>query len=72
MSPLPADRLANLVIWAVVWLVLLGWAMVTAIAQLLPSFADLLALLRRSWVTRWGLIVIWAWLGWHLFVRTTG
>ena len=71
MILLPEDRTANLVIWAVLWTLILSWALVTALKPRLPSVADLTRFARRYWLLRWALIAFWVWLGWHLFVRTT-
>jgi hypothetical protein len=71
MNPLPADYTANLVIWAIVWAALIGWQVVTARAPRLDSFSALVVLARRTLASRWLLVAGWAWLGWHLFVRTS-
>jgi len=68
---LPADRSANLVIWAVVWAAVLVWAVVTIRSPLLPTFVDLVRFVCRFWLLRWALLAFWIWLGWHLLVRTT-
>ena len=70
MNPLPPDRASNLIIWAVVWAGFFAWAAITAASARLPSFADVLAFLRRFYPVRLMLLAFWAWLGWHLFVRT--
>lgn len=71
MNPLPADRGANLAIWAAVWSCLALWTVATALVARLPSLAVLLRLAARSFVARWVVLAWWAWVGWHLFVRTT-
>jgi hypothetical protein len=71
MNPLPHDFTANMLIWAVIWSALVGWQVVTARSRRLPSFAPLVVLVRRTLITRWALLAGWAWLGWHLFVRTS-
>lgn len=67
----PADRGDNLAIWVVLWFALFAWQAVTARRGDLPSFASLVHLLRFWWITRWGLLLWWGWLGWHVWVRTT-
>lgn len=66
----PADRETNLVIWAVLWAAFLGWAVFTTRREDLPSFGTLAAAFRQRRWARWTLLAAWAWLGWHLFVRT--
>ena len=68
---LPASRAANLALLAGTWMVLLGWQVVTVRSRRLPSFGDVVALVRRWRATRWALLLWWGWLGWHLFVRTS-
>ncbi len=70
MNPLPANWTINVAIWAVVWSALLGWQLITARSPRLPSFGSMVRLARRWWVTRWALLLLWVWLGWHLFVDT--
>lgn len=67
---LPNDRAANLAVYAVLWAVLIGWQVVTARSARLPSFGAVVRLARGWWITRWSLLFGWAWLGWHIFVRT--
>jgi hypothetical protein len=66
----PADRTTNLVIWAVLWTLFAGWSVFTSARSDLPSFGTLVAAVRQHRGARWVLLVAWAWLGWHLFVRT--
>jgi hypothetical protein len=66
----PADRATNLAIWAVLWSLFAAWTLVTSVRHDLPSFGTLTALVRQHRGARWLLLVTWAWLGWHLFVRT--
>jgi hypothetical protein len=68
---LPADRTANLLIWAAIWSALWGWQAVTVAVDRLPSFVLVVRALRATWLTRWALLAGWVWLGWHIFVRTT-
>jgi hypothetical protein len=35
-----------------------------------PTIGDVLSFLMRSRVGRWFVLIGWAWLGWHLFVRS--
>jgi hypothetical protein len=35
-----------------------------------PTLGDVLRFLMRSRAGRWFVLVGWAWLGWHLFVRS--
>jgi hypothetical protein len=57
------------------WIVL-GLAMLVAeVVGLLsggrfPTLGDVLSFLMRSRVGRWFVLIGWAWLGWHLFVRS--
>jgi hypothetical protein len=71
MSILPADLVLNLVIWALLALCLAAWQTFTARSPAQPSFGDLVRHARRWLLVRWLLLAGWAWLGWHLFVRTT-
>lgn len=71
MNPLPADRSANLLLWVVMWTCLFGWLAVSRAVDRLPTLGDLVRMARRYFFTRWLLLLWWAWLGWHLFVRTT-
>ena len=66
----PADRGINLVIWVVLWSVFLVWAVFTTQRRDLPGFGTLAAAFRQRRWARWTLLAAWAWLGWHLFVRT--
>ena len=66
----PADRATNLAIWVVLWSLFAGWTVFTSLRHDLPSFGTLAAAFRQHRGTRWLLLVTWAWLGWHLFVRT--
>jgi hypothetical protein len=66
----PADRATNLVIWVVLWGLFAAWTAFTRHRHDLPSFGVLVALVRQHRGARWTLLVAWAWLGWHLFVRT--
>ena len=56
--------------------VVLGLAMLVAeVVGLLsggrfPTLGDVLSFLMRSRVGRWFVLIGWAWLGWHLFVRS--
>jgi hypothetical protein len=54
----------------VIWAALVCWQAFAVRSCRFPSFGVLVRLLRRYWVTRWALLGAWAWLGWHLFVRT--
>lgn len=71
MTLLPADRSTNLSIWVVIWCLLLAWQLFTSRRSDAPSIVAVVRLLRRHPVTRLLLLTWWAWLGWHLFVRTT-
>ncbi|MHB8191328.1 MAG: hypothetical protein ACYDHP_13100 [Ferrimicrobium sp.] len=53
------------VILAVAGLSLLAWRRPAA----LVSLSGLWRLLRSNWVGRSAMVGMWAWLGWHLFVR---
>ncbi|MDZ7678083.1 MAG: DUF6186 family protein [Acidimicrobiales bacterium] len=66
----PADRTTNLVIWVVLWTLFFGWTAFTALRHDLPRFATLVSAFRQRRWARWALLAAWAWLGWHLFVRT--
>lgn len=68
---LPDTRTANLIVWAVVWALLLGWQAITSKMPSMPTIAAVAGLLRATWPTRWLLLAGWIWLGWHIFVRTT-
>jgi hypothetical protein len=68
---LPDSRDANLALIAVCWSLLLGWQAVTALSGRWPSFGALVALAREWRPVRWALLLLWCWLGWHLFVQTT-
>lgn len=68
---LPETRGGNLIVWAVVWGWLAGWQLVTAVVGRLPSIVAVVRFLRRWWLGRWALLFGWAWLGVHLFTRTT-
>lgn len=67
---LPADWTVNIIIIGGIWSVLVALQVVSLRSNTLPSLGDIVRLLRRFWLLRWILIVLWAWLGWHLFVRT--
>lgn len=71
MSVLPDDRAANLAIFGVVWMAVISWQLITAHTDRLPSFVSVVGLAKRWRTARWALLAGWAWLGWHLFVRTT-
>lgn len=70
MNPLPSDWTLNVAIWAVIWSAIFAWQLVTVRSARLPTFATVIRLARRWWLTRYGLVLFWVWLGWHLFVRT--
>jgi hypothetical protein len=70
MSLPPHDRAANLVLWAVICAALAGWQILTARRQL-PTIATVVRRAREWWPSRLVLLLGWAWLGWHLFVRTS-
>jgi hypothetical protein len=70
MNLLPADFTLNLILWGVIAAGLALWQVLTIRSGDLPAFGDLVRLARRHLVTRWLLVAGWAWLGWHLFVRT--
>jgi hypothetical protein len=59
-------------IWVVVLVV--GGALEVA-SRLAPQrVIGLGSLIGRGWahpIVRWGLLVLWAWAGWHLFARYT-
>ena len=42
------------------------------VARRFPTAGELFSMLARSRVLRWTLLLGWAWLGWHLFVRGSG
>lgn len=71
MSLLPDDRTGNLVVWSVVAACLLCWFALTVVSDRFPSLADVAGRVRRPPLGRWLLVTAWAWLGWHLFVRTS-
>ena len=58
---------------------LLGFALIAAVALVLVlvsrrsdrlrSFGDLMTFVLRHWPARFLLVVLWLWLGWHIFVR---
>lgn len=57
-----------------IWAVLGGVAVAAELIALFvfrpfPTISDFFGLLERSRVLRWVLLLGWAWLGWHLFVR---
>lgn len=47
------------------------WTIVTAARHDLPTLRQALAALTRTRVTRTLVLLGWAWIGWHLFVRTS-
>ena len=47
------------------------WAVVTAARPGLPTLRQALAALTRTRLTRMLVLLGWAWIGWHLFVRTS-
>lgn len=67
---LPADRAVNLTIWAVLLLVLAAWEARSLVSRRTAGIRDVVRLARRRMATRWTVLATWAWLGWHLFVRT--
>ena len=71
MNPLPSDWTLNIIIWSIIWSALIVFQLVTARSDSFDSFGSLVRYLRRWWVTRWATLALWAWLGWHIFVRTT-
>jgi hypothetical protein len=74
MSPmvdfLPSTRAGNLLVWVVIWSSIGVWSAVTLAVDGLPTFASVVRLVRRFWLGRLFLFAGWAWLGWHIFVRT--
>jgi hypothetical protein len=68
---LPETRGANLVVWAVVWGCLVGFQLLTSVVDRLPSIVAVVRFLRRWWLGRCVLLFGWAWLGVHLFARTS-
>lgn len=68
---LPADWRLNMAIWAVVFGSVFVWHFVTARRGEPDSLGAVVRSARSRWLTRWGMLVFWGWLGWHLFVRTT-
>lgn len=65
----PDSRSLNLTIWAALFCAVALWQIVTLLHPRLPSFGMFLEVLRRFYVTRWGLFFGWFWLGWHVWVR---
>jgi hypothetical protein len=47
------------------------WTVVTAARRDLPTLRHALAALVRARPTRMLVLLGWAWIGWHLFVRTS-
>jgi hypothetical protein len=48
-----------------------AWTAVTAIRRGLPTIGDASAELTRARLVRMIVVIGWAWIGWHLFVRTS-
>jgi hypothetical protein len=67
----PHDRVANLVLWVLIAACLVGWQLFTMLSKRLPTVAIVFQQARRFWPTRWLVLLVWVWLGWHLFVRTS-
>jgi hypothetical protein len=70
MNLLPADWTLNVVILGAIAAALAMWQALAARHDDLVSFGDLVGLARQHLLTRWLLLAAWAWLGWHLVVRT--
>ncbi|HZD79208.1 MAG TPA: DUF6186 family protein [Actinomycetota bacterium] len=65
------------VIGTVGWVVILGAIAAWEVATLVhhdprtPTMGDVVRFFLRPTVGRWLLFVVWLWLGWHFFIRTT-
>jgi len=68
---LPADRVVNLLVWAVLGVALAAWQTRSVVTHRTAGLTDVVRLARRRLVTRWAMLAGWAWIGWHLFVRTS-
>ena len=58
--------------FAVIAAVAVGWSVVAARRPNVITLPGLLARLTRSRVLRLVLVMVWAWVGWHLFARGSG
>jgi Family of unknown function (DUF6186) len=53
------------------WIVIAIFTAVVVLLPRVPSFATMLRSRARSTVVRVILLLAWAWIGWHFFVRTS-
>ena len=58
--------------FAVIGAVAVGWSFVAARRPNLITVPGLLARLTRARIPRLVLVVVWGWVGWHLFARGSG
>jgi hypothetical protein len=49
----------------------IAWTVVTATRRGLPTIGEAFAALTRTRLARTIAVLGWAWIGWHLFVRTS-
>ena len=67
-----STRLVTLAGFALLAAAVAGWSVVSARR---PSLVTLPALMSRMTSSRWVrlvVVLVWAWLGWHLFARGSG
>jgi len=67
----PADRGLLLLAWAALLAAVALWQVRSLVTHASAGIVDVARLARQHVVTRWGMLAIWTWLGWHLFVRTS-
>lgn len=70
IQPLP-DWRTHMVIWVVILAAFITMQIVTLRAGKRPTLGELIAVGKQFWYVRLGLFLLWAWTGWHLFVRGT-
>jgi hypothetical protein len=65
------ERTVWLAVWAALAVAVLAWTWVTARSDRLPGLGEVVRRVRRRALGDVLLVAGWAWVGWHLFVRTT-
>ncbi len=59
-------------LWVALAISLLALQSVALTRNAVPGMGEVLGFAMRTRPGRWFVLVGWAWLGWHLFVRATG
>jgi hypothetical protein len=62
-------REATMAGWIAIAAAVLAAELLGLLTASFPTLGDVLEFLMRSRAGRWTILLGWAWLGWHLFVR---